>query len=180
MKTFNNAFFKNMNAGDIADWISQNNKQLVGSAIFTRNNSITSKLVQWAEKRHCKDKSFIPSHTGSIISYRDKICIFDMKPPKASITPLFTYLRHTDDDFVIILRDFLLDVNMFSTNIAEHLGELYPYMSAIRSAFTKLPSKWRRHCSELHLRELQKQSIYTKVNPEITPDELYHIMAGEG
>jgi len=49
-------------------------------------------------------------------------------------------------------------------------------MNAIRSVFTKRNTKWQTHCSEAHLRELQKQGIYLSVNPEITPDELYHIM----
>ena len=97
-----------------------------------------------------------------------------MKPLKAKIQPLSDFLLNTNDDYILVLRDFLIDTNMFSINIAEHIGEFYPFMSAIRSVFTKRQSKWRTHCSELHLRELQKQGLFKDVNPEITPDELLH------
>ena len=86
---------------------------------------------------------------------------------------------NTEDDFKLILRNFDLDTKMFSLNIAEHIGDFYPFMSAIRSIGTKRQSKWRTHCSELHLRELQKQGLFKGVNAEITPDELLHLMIGQ-
>ena len=171
--------FKGMKFDDICEWISLNRERLIGSAIFTKNNSITSKIVSWAESWRCKDKNFIPSHTGSIIEYEGEICLFDMKPPRATIQPLAEYLYTTDDSFVLIVRDFALDERWFSEDIAYHIGEFYPYLSAIRSVFTKRQTKWVRHCSELHLRELQKQGLYKDLNPEITPDELYHAMMKE-
>lgn len=176
MTLFNNDFFKDMTLEQIQEWINTNKDILVGSAIFTRNASVTSKVVQWAEKWRCKDCKFTPSHTGSIVSFEDDIYIFDMKPLRASKQPLDLYLFNTKDEFIIVLRNFKLDDKMFSKNILEHEGEFYPFMSAVRSVFTKRESKWRRHCSELHLRELQKQEVYISVNPEITPDELLHIM----
>ena len=168
-----------MSIKNIDTWISFNYERLIGSAVFTKNKSITSKLVCWAEKWRCKDKCFVPSHTGSIIEYNSSLYIFDMKPLKARIQSLNEYLLNTKEDFALVLRDFMLDTKMFSINIAEHIGEFYPYMSAVRSVFTKRQSKWRRHCSELHLRELQKQGILTELNPEITPDELLHAMVNK-
>ena len=97
-----------------------------------------------------------------------------MKPLRASVKPLADYLSETQDDYVLILRNFELDTRMFSINIAEHINEFYPFMSALRSVLNKRQTKWSRHCSELHLRELQKQGILTHLNPEITPDELFH------
>lgn len=176
LRVFDNHFFSKLNRDEIKQWIKNNYTLLIGSAIFTKNNSITSKVVRWAESWKCEDKSFIPSHTGSIIEYNNEIYIFDMKPLRASIQPLLDYLCDTKDDYKIILRNFELDTFMFSKNIAYHIGQWYPYMSAIRSVFTKRNTKWQTHCSEAHLRELQKQGIYLSVNPEITPDELYHIM----
>lgn len=168
--------FENMDLEDIEKWIKLYHNRLIGSAIFSKNKSITSKLVRWAEKNKYKSYNFIPSHTGSIVEYNNDIYVFDMKPLYARIQPLSSYLYNTKDDFVLIMRDFILDCNMFSKNILEHVGEFYPFLSAINSILFKNESKWRRHCSELHLRELQKQDIYLGVNPEITPDELWRIM----
>lgn len=175
---FNSAFV-DMPPNIIQSWLDMEKDRLIGSAIFTKNNSVTSKVVRWAEGLKCKDKEFIPSHTGSIIEYKNKLCIFDMKPMRASVQPLFEYLVNTKDEYALILRDFNLDTRMFSLNVAEHIGEFYPFMSALRSVCTKRQTKWVRHCSELHLRELQKQGILTELNPEITPDELYHALAKE-
>lgn len=171
--------FEDMPIDKLDEWINSNYERLIGSAIFTTDNSITSKVVRWAESFKCTDKSFCPSHTGSIIEIDNTLYIFNMKPLKSSVIMLSDYLLNTDENFALVLRDFELDTRMFSLNIAEHIGEFYPFMSAIRSVCTKRPSKWRRHCSELHLRELQKQGILTSLNPEITPDELYHAMLEE-
>lgn len=175
-------------------WLELNYENLIGSAIFTKNNSLGSKLVRWGEKHlfaKCKSADcFVPSHTGSIIAKNPKpykeasprttnLYIFDMKPPKASIQLLADYLLNTDEDYKLILRDFGLNTTAFCINCLDHVGEFYPYLSALRSVFTKRQSKWLRHCSEFHLRELQKQGLYTEVNPEITPDELYHLLKGD-
>lgn len=174
-----NTAFENMSREAIEKWISFNRSQLIGSAVFTKNNSLTSKLVRWAESWKCKDKTFIPSHTGSIIEKDGQICLFDMKPPRAAVQLLADYICNTKDDYCLIMRNFQIDTRMFSLNIAYHIGEFYPYLSAVRSVITKRQTKWVRHCSELHLRELQKQGILTKLNPEITPDELYHALIEE-
>lgn len=171
--------FLGMRPKALQTWLDFNHDRLIGSAVFTKNNSVTSKIVRWAEAWKCEDKEFIPSHTGSIIDYEGQLCIFDMKPLKAKIQPLGDYLLNPKEEYALVLRDFKLDTRMFSLNIAEHIGEFYPFMSAVRSVFTKRQSKWRRHCSELHLRELQKQGILTNLNPEITPDELFHELKEE-
>lgn len=171
-----NTAFDNMSYEDINKWISFNYERLIGSAIFTKNDSLTSKVVRWAESWKCKDKCFIPSHTGSIIEFDNELCIFDMKPLRASVQPLAEYLYYSNDEFALVIRDFYIDTKMFSLNIAEHIGEFYPFLSAIRSVLTKRQTKWRTHCSELHLRELQKQGIKTELNPECTPLELYEAL----
>ena len=172
-----NTAFQYLPIDQIDQWINFNEERLIGSAIFTMNNSLTSKIVRWAESWRNKETEFIPSHTGSIVKYKNNLYVFDMKPPRAKKTLLIDYLKNTEDTYALVLRGFVLNGEMFSANILEHEGEWYPYMSAIRSVFTKRESKWRRHCSELHLRELQKQGLFQNTNPEITPDELYHILA---
>lgn len=176
--------FKDMTLEQIEQWIKLFSEQLIGSAIFTKNDSLGSKIVRWGEThlfakvKEC-DKKFVPSHTGSIISYCDDIYIFDMKPPKASVQRLANYLYSTKEDYVLVLRDFQLNTKMFSQNCIYHIGERYPYLSALRSVFTKRSSKYSKHCSEFHLVELQKQQLFTDVNQEITPDELFHLFVGE-
>lgn len=175
---------KKISPENILKWLDMNHERLIGSAVFTKQNTWTSKLVQWGEKHlfaKCKTKDcFTPSHTGSIIEYNGNLYIFDMKPPRASIQPLYDFIIESDEDFKIVVRDFDLDTKMFSLNCLYHVGEFYPYLSALRSVFTKRQSKWRTHCSELHLRELQKQGLFKDVNPEITPDELYHLFVAGG
>ncbi len=178
---FYKSFFKYMLRDDIRLWIDTHKAQLIGSAIFTRGTTLGAKLVTWAEGWTCPNKKgFCPSHTGSIVERDGEVLIFDMKPPRASVQSLEKYLWSTKEDFLIILRDFELDADMFSKTILDHEGQGYPYMSAIRSVFTKRTTKWNNHCSELHLRNLQLQEFYKDVNAEITPDELMHLMLGGG
>lgn len=168
--------FEGMQEEDLKKWIKSNHDRLIGSAIFTCQDSLTSKLVRWGE-RHLFAKpeektKFVPSHTGSIIEYANDLYIFDMKPLRASVQPLFDYILETEEDFCLVLRNFALDTQMFSLNLQFHIGDWYPYLSALRSVFTKRETKNARHCSEMHLRELQKQGLFKDINPEITPDEL--------
>lgn len=166
----------------ISYWIELNREQLIGSAIFTKQDTLTSKLVRWGERHlfaKCKSNDcFVPSHTGSIIEYDNDLYIFDMKPPRASVQSLIKYLLETDEDYILVMRNFKLNTEMFSKNLTYHIGEFYAYLSALRSVFTKRQTKWVRHCSEMHLRELQIQGLFTDINPEITPDELLHVLGG--
>lgn len=176
MEEFTKDYFKNMEREAFYLWVHEHKKELVGSAIFTKNNSLCSKIVSWAEKIHDKSKEvFIPSHTGSIIEKDGELYIFDMKPPKASVQPLTRYLLATNDDYVLMLRNFPLDTFMFSQNMIYHIGEFYAYLSALRSVLTKRQTKYVNHCSELHLRELQRQNLFLSINPEITPNELLEL-----
>lgn len=174
--------FKDISEEELDKWLDFNKTRLIGSAIFTCKDSLTSNLVRWGE-RHLFAKtgdksSFVPSHTGSIINYTGKLYIFDMKPLRASVQPLKEYLLYTDEDYCLVMRDFPLDTAMFSLNLQFHIGDFYPYLSALRSVFTKRKTKNSRHCSECHLIELQKQGIYKDVNPEITPEELFKLLKG--
>lgn len=169
-------FFKYKTREEIRLWIDVHRQRLIGSAVFTKGQSITANIVAWAEGWRCPDKTaFRPAHTGSIVEKDGEVLIFDMKPPRASVQSLEKFLWLTDEDFVIVLRDFELDEKMFSANLLSEVGRGYPYMSAIRSVFNKRETKWNCHCSEMHLRELQKQGLFTDVNAEITPDELLHL-----
>lgn len=157
-------------------WLEINHNRLIGSAVFTREETLTSRLVQWGEQHlfaKCDKGDFIPSHTGSIIEYKDDLYIFDMKPPKAAVKRLLDFIYSTQDDYVLTLRDFKLDTNMFSRNLIDRIGQSYPYLSALRSVFTKRASQWSNHCSELHYRQLLRQGIDFGINPECTPLELY-------
>ena len=176
----NKTAFKGMTFEQIQEWISLYQDRLVGSAIFTKNNTLGSKLVRWGEThlfaKTSKHSGFVPSHTGSIIYYNNDVYIFDMKPPRASVQPLAEYLFSTDEDYVLVLRDFPIDTRMFSLNLQFYIGKFYPYFSALRSVFTKRQSKWNMHCSELHARMLALcgHKFPEDFNFECTPDELFH------
>lgn len=176
MKEYTKDYFQSMNREKFYFWIKLHKEQLVGSAIFCKCNKLGSRLVSWAQKIHDKTKDdFIPSHTASIVEKDGELYLFDMKPPRASIQHLTRYMLSTKDDYVLMLRDFGLDTFMFSQNILFHVGEFYAYFSALRSVFTKRETKYVTHCSELHIRELQKQKLFLDVNAEITPNELLNL-----
>lgn len=168
--------FKNLTSDQIDGWLQVNKEQLIGSAIFTRNNSLTSKIVRWGEKLKTKCKGFVPSHTGAIIEYMNDLYIFDVKPLRSKVQLLKDYLLYTNEDYILIIRDFELDTKMFSLNCIYHIGDFYPFMSAIRSVLTKRQTKNAKHCSEFILREWQKQGLFTNINAEISPDELLHLL----
>lgn len=175
MQEFTKDYFKNMEREAFYLWIHEHKEQLIGSAIFTRNNKLGSKIVSWAQKIHDKAKDdFVPSHTGSIIEKDGELLLFDMKPPKASVQPLTRYLLATDDEYILVLRDFPIDTTIFSQLIIYHLGEFYAYFSAIRSVFTKRQTKFVNHCSELHARSLALvgYTFPSDFNMECTPNEL--------
>lgn len=167
-------FFRMMLREELKEWIKNNYTNLIGSAIFTKNNSLTSKIVSWAESWGKKKNKFIPSHTGSIIEVNKELYIFDMKPPKASMQPLFNYLYASRDEFILILRNFDINTYTFNNFLLFHVGEVYPYLSAIRSVFTKRQTKWKNHCSELHARllDLCGCKFPDNFNFECTPLEL--------
>lgn len=169
--------FKDLTPEELEGWLKVNREKLIGSAIFTRNNSITSKIVRWAERLRTGCKGFVPSHTGAIIEYLDELYIFDVKPLRSSVQPLKDYLLYTSEDYILYVRDFDVDIKMFSLNCVYHIGDWYPFGSAIRSVLTKRQTKNAKHCSEFVLREWQKQGLFPHVNAEISPDELLHLLA---
>lgn len=175
MEEYTKEYFKSMEREAFYLWIHEHKQQLIGSAIFTRNNKLGSRLVSWAQKIHDKAKDdFVPSHTGSIIEKDGELLLFDMKPPKATVQPLTRYLLATDDEYVLVLRNFPIDTKIFSQLIIYHLGEFYAYFSALRSVFTKRQTKFVTHCSELHARALVLvgYTFPSNFNMECTPNEL--------
>lgn len=176
--------FEHLPQCELDKWLEFNHTRLIGSAIFTCQDTLTSKLVRWGE-RHLFAKvpeaqKFVPSHTGSIIEYAGKLHIFDMKPLRASVQPLDEYLLNTEEDYCLVVRDFPIDTQMFNLNCQFHIGEFYPYMSALRSVFTKRQTKWNMHCSELHARmlDLCGHKFPKNFNFECTPDELFYLLIG--
>ena len=177
-RIYNKSEFINMTPEMLNVWISYHKDKLIGSAIFTANETLCSKIVSWvsAWRGKAKEKDFIPSHVGSIIQSDGNIFVFNMAPPRASMTPLANYLLYTKDDYKLVLRDFELNTIWFSADIAFHIGEFYPYLSAIRSVLTKRDTRFVSHCSELHCRMLQRQDLLKGFNPECTPLELYEVL----
>lgn len=173
---YNKSEFVNMTPQTLNTWLVIHKSRLIGSAIFTTNDSFISKLVSWASSWGKKNEDFVPSHVGSIIEYKNTLFVFNMQPPRASMTPLANYLLLTENDYQLVMRDFDLDTKWFSSDMIFHLGEFYPYLSALRSVFTKRATRFVNHCSELHARLLQRQGMFADFNPECTPLELYKLL----
>ena len=168
--------FTDLTPEQLDGWLKINHDRLIGSAIFTSSNKLTAKLIRWVERLKCKKKGFTPSHTGAIIEFQNDLYIFDVKPLRSSVQLLKDYLLYTDEDYLLVIRDFGLDTKMFSLNCIYHIGDLYPYMSALRSVLNKRQTKNAKHCSEFVLREWQKQGLFQNINAEISPDELLHLL----
>ena len=178
-RIYNKSEFINMKSDTLNAWLVIHKKRLIGSAVFTTSNTLLSKVVSWAESRKNKDAEFKPSHVGSIVEKDGNLFVFNMAPPKATMTPLANFLLYSDCDYKLVLRDFSLNTKWFSEDILYHLGEFYAYLSALRSVLTKRNTKFVMHCSELHLRALQQQGLFKDFNPECTPLELYELLKGK-
>lgn len=184
MRIYYNKDFSGMQKKNIKKWINLYKKQLAGSAMFTRNNSFVSKIVSWASKIN-SDEVFVPSHTASLILIGESIYVFDMKPPEPTLTLLEDYIFSTKDVFQIFLRDFELNIDIFSKNIVERMNRKYPLFSAFQSVFKKISFQWSKdinkkdraeHCSEVHLVELQRQGYYLEYDAnDTTPEDLITI-----
>ena len=146
---------------NINHFIKQNKKRLVGSSVFTRNDSFLSKVIQQKTKWQSKQKDFIPSHVGQIVSIGDCIYVFDMKPPRAKLTLLESFLTQTTDDYVLVLREFNLDTCPYCEYVLKHNGKTYPYLSGFQCAFRVLKyiPNIGEHCSEIGCKALQNQGL---------------------
>ena len=169
--------FAGMTKADIEQFCVLNEYQLIGSALFAKNKSFISKAVSWVCQGKAKDEKFIPSHVGSIVLAGGHVYLFDMKPPKPTLTRLDKYLATTKDDYLLVMRNFPLNTETFSINIIKRMNEHYGYLSAIQSAFKYLWYPLREHCSEIHLKELQAQGLFQAYNAnKTTPEDLKKIL----
>lgn len=172
-----NTAFAGMTKEEITNFCGLNEYQLVGSALFAKNKSVVSKVVSWVCKGKAKDEKFIPSHVGSIVLTGGHLYLFDMKPPKPTLTRLDKYLATTKDEYLLVMRNFALDIETFSVNIIQRMNKRYGYLSAIQSAFKFLWWGLREHCSEIHLKELQAQGLFKAYNAnKTTPEDLKEIL----
>ena len=100
-----------------------------------------------------------------------------MKPPRPTLTRFDEYLATTKDEYLLVMRNFGIDTEKFSLGILSRVNQRYGYLSAIQSAFKFLWYPLREHCSEIHLKELQKQELFTNEDAnETTPEDLKEIL----
>ena len=167
----------NLSNDERVKWIENNKNNLVGSAVFVCGKSKISKLISRVCKGKSKNKLFVPSHVGSLVLVGGNIYKFDMQPPCARIVPLSEWMNKTQDDYIILMRDFKLDTEKFSADVCSRINKRYGYFSAVQSAFKYLWWGLREHCSEVHLKCLQSQGLFTGVNAnKTTPVSLYEIL----
>lgn len=177
VQVYCNADFRNMTEEQLSQFCMKNDYQLVGSALFVKNKAFVSKLISWVCSGKAKDKTFVPSHVGSLILCGGHIYLFDMKPPVPTLTRLDKYLASSKDEYILVMRNFGLDIEKFSLGIVGRMNKKYGYLSAIQSAFKYLWWGFREHCSEIHLKELQEQGLFKKYDAnQTTPEDLKEIL----
>lgn len=177
MRIHYNTAFQDLTKDELNQFCVFNEYQLVGSALFVKNKSLISKLVSWVCSGKAEDKTFIPSHVGSLVLIGGNVYLFDMKPPKATLTKLVDYLSTSKDEYMLVMRNFGLDIEKFSIGVCSRVNQKYGYISAIQSAFKYLWWGLREHCSEIHLKELQEQGLFKGYSAnETTPEDLKEIL----
>ena len=177
----NNNFFKEI---DKREWINRNYWTLQGSALFTKNDkNIISKIVSNVCKKDCPTKSkFIPSHIAAIYEDSDKngekdIYILDIKPPFSTRQRLIDYLEKTTDEYVILIRDLIIDVDKYNEYTKKRIHLKYGLLSAIQSIFKKFTIKHGMHCSESYIYSYNQQGFMYGINAnKSTPDNLMHYL----
>lgn len=172
-----NTAFKDMTKEQLTQYCGLNEYGLVGSAIFVKNKSLMSKIISKVCAGKAQSKDFVPSHIGSLILCGGHVYLFDMKPPKPTLTRLDEYLATTKDEYMLVMRNFALDTEKFSLDILSRLNNKYGYLSAIQSAFKWLWYPLREHCSEIHLKALQAQGLFKEHSANATtPEDLKEIL----
>lgn len=171
---------------DKKEWIKQNYYRLQGSALFTKNKSSVSRIVSGWCSKDCpnKDKTsnFVPSHIAAIYEDTDKdgakdIYILDIKPPFATRQKLIDYLENTEDDYVIIMRYIIIDVNQYNEYTRKRVHLKYGLLSAIQSVFKNFTLKHGMHCSESYIYSYNQQGYMYDINAnKSTPDNLMHYL----
>ena len=179
MSEYPKNYLKNMTANGLSNLLDVSRLDFAGGALFTKNKSVLSKTICSLTAKYSKFKHFIPSHVGSIILLDGVLYVFNMIPPKAYIQRLDDYLATTEDDFVIVARDFELDVTQFSKYLFNKIGEKYGYFSALQCGVKNIswiPNR-TEHCSELHILALQQQHYFKNtIADDITPVECYEML----
>lgn len=172
-----NTAFENMTEDQIKQFCKLRQIDLVGSAVFVKNKAFVSKVISWVCSGKAESKDFVPSHVGSLILAGGHVYLFDMKPPRPTLTRFDEYLANTKDEFMLVLRNFSVDTEKFSLNILSRLNKPYGYLSAIQSAFKYMFWGFKEHCSEIHLKALQDQGLFKEYDAnKTTPEDLKEIL----
>ena len=170
-------FFEKMTKEQITNYCKAHELELVGSAIFVKNKAFISKVISWVCSGKAESKDFVPSHVGSLIFAGGYVYLFDMKPPRPTLTRLDEYLSQTKDNFILVMRNFNVNTEKFSLEILSRINKPYGYLSAIQSAFKYMFWGFKEHCSEIHLKALQAQGLFKKYNAnKTTPEDLKEIL----
>ena len=165
----------------IENWYYDNFERLPGSCIFDKDDSNVSKIIRKYTNTSKCDSEHLPSHATPIYLDKDgsiKRLQVDNKPG-VHAEDFISYLKATDRNYIIYLRDFDMDVEKFSDNMMNFIGQPYGYISAVQ---TVLPFDidGGLHCSESYIKGIQDQGIFKKVNAnKITPHTLLHLLVNK-
>lgn len=169
------------------EWINKNYWRLQGSALFTKNNNNSiSKLISKFCAKDCPTSklcnNFVPSHIAAIYEDVDEngekdIYILDIKPPFSTRQKLIDYLKNTTDEYLIVVRYMVIDVNQYNDYTSERVHLKYGFLSAIQSVFKNFTLKHGMHCSESYIYSYNQQGYMYDINAnKSTPDNLMHYL----
>lgn len=186
---FTNKDFANCPEKDIDLIIQLYKGHLNGACCFTTSHIRLSDLISKVTSKLTKRKDFIPSHVGNIFEFNNEIYLFDIKPPRATVTPLKEYLLNTKDEYVIVIPNFqgkfnkakylthiLRMINIKEFGQGKQLCGKYPYgyFSALQSGLSFL--KWlpniKIHCSEFCAILYKEQGLFDDESKKIVADNL--------
>lgn len=162
-------------------WMDENKKQLIGSCIFTKkDNNIISNIIAGMTKGSSYENEFIPSHVGTIFEKDGELKVLNVLAPKATVSDLRDIINTYKGKLVLCLRNFNINTERFSNEIAKYEGIKYGFLSAFQTIFEKIEIKEGFHCSEVHFLELQKEGLFKGINAnKITPNTLLRLLVNE-
>lgn len=158
-------------------WIEENQDKLNGACYFMKDETLISKGIRlFTTQSGCKD--YVPSHATPIFKDTDgKMKILQILSPNVFATDLADFLKNTDEDYMIFLRDFDINEERFSENCKKEIGKSYGMFSAIQAVTNLIDVDAGLHCSEGYVQLLQKEGMFKGINSnKITPNTLMYLL----
>ena len=102
-----------------------------------------------------------------------------IKPPYNYSEDLKEYLKNSEVDYAIYLRDFDINKEEFSNSVKTFDGHKYGLISAMQTVIP-INIDGGTHCSECYMKEIQRNGQFQNVNAnKVTPHTLLHLLVNK-